>query len=242
VLLRMAHGKANALDTALLRALRDAMSRAADSEATSLVLTGSGRIFSAGVDLLKLAEGGRTYLEEFLPQLSACLRELFTFPKPAVAAVNGHAIAGGCLLACACDHRLMARGSGRIGVPELRVGLPFPLAALEILRFVLPPHRAQEVVLLGGTYEPEQALERGLLDAVVEPERLHERAAAVADDLAQTPAASFLRAKLDLRRPVMEAWARHAAAHDRETLEAWDSPRVRSAVAAYVERTLRKQC
>ena len=240
VVLRMAHGKANAFDTAFLRALRDALDRAAHSEAPSLILTGSGKIFSAGVDLLKLAEGGRPYLEEFLPELSACLWELFTFPKPAVAAVNGHAIAGGCLLACACDRRIMALGSGRIGVPELRVGVPFPLAALEIMRFVLPPHRAQEIVLLGGTYEPEQALERGLIDETVAPEQLLERAQAVAEELAALPAVSFQRAKLDLRRPVTETWARHRAAHERETLEAWASPEVQSAVSAYVERTLKK--
>ena len=238
--LRMAGKKANAMDTALLRALREALAAAAGSDARSVVLTGSGSVFSAGVDLLKLAEGGRPYLEEFLPELSACFREWFAFSKPAVAAINGHAIAGGCVIACACDYRIMAAGKARIGIPELKVGVPFPLAALEIMRFALPPHRAQEAVLRGGTFEPGPALERGFVDEVVDGKLLLDRAVAVADELASAPATSYARSKRDFRRPVLETWARHGATHDREILEAWSSPEVTRAVRGYVEKTLKK--
>ena len=238
---RMTHGKANALDTTFLRALREAISEAERSDASGLILTGTGRIFSAGVDLIHLLAGGRSYLEEFLPELSACFRELFAFPKPAVAAINGHAVAGGCILACACDRRLMARGAFRIGVPELRVGVPFPMVPLDIVRFALPPHHAREAALLGRTYEPEAALEMGMVDELVDPERLMEAAAAVAEDLASFPSASFRRVKLDLRHSMLEDWERRGPAHDRETLEAWGSDAVRRAVADYVEKTLGKR-
>jgi enoyl-CoA hydratase len=238
---RMTHGKANALDTTFLRALREAVSEAAGSDASGLILTGTGNIFSAGVDLIHLLAGGRAYLEEFLPEMSACFRELFVFPKPAIAAVNGHAVAGGCILACACDRRLMARGAFRIGVPELRVGVPFPMVPLDIVRFALPPHRAREAALLGRTYAPEAALEMGMVDELIEPERLMDVASAVAAELSAFPSASFRRVKHDLRRAVLEDWDRRGAAHDRETLEAWCSDTVRRAVADYVEKTLGKR-
>jgi enoyl-CoA hydratase len=239
--LRMTHGKANALDTEFLRALRASIASVAASDARALVLTGEGTIFSAGVDLVRLLEGDRDYLGDFLPELSACFRALFEFEKPAVAAVNGHAIAGGCILACACDRRIMTRGNGRIGVPELRVGVPFPLVPLEIIRFALPPHRAQEVLLVGRNYSPDQALEMGLVDELVESEHLLDRAVAAAEDLASIPFASYARAKRDFRRPTVETWERHAASHDRQTLEAWGGASVRGAVDDYVERTLRKR-
>ncbi len=237
---RLAHGKASALDLEFLRALRAALAEEVRSDARGLVITGRGTIFSAGVDLIRLAAGGRAYLAEFLPELSGFLRELFAFSRPVVAALNGHAVAGGFVIACACDRRVLARGAFRVGVPELRVGVPFPLAALEVLRFALPAPYAQEAILLGRTEEPDAALARGFVDELADPERLMERSLAVAREMAAVPPVSFRRAKLDLRRDVLEAWERHGADHDREMLEAWSSPEVEQAVRAYVEKTLRK--
>src|SRR4051794_27587744 len=143
--LRLAHGKASALDVELLDALLRELDGAAE-QARALLLTGTGSIFSAGVDLFRLTRDGSDYVRRFLPLLSRCLRALFAFPRPVVAAVNGHAIAGGCILALASDIRLMAEGGGRIGVPELLVGVPFPAAALEIVRFAVPPDKVQSLV------------------------------------------------------------------------------------------------
>jgi enoyl-CoA hydratase len=240
LILRLAHGRANAMDTELMRALRVALDQATRSDARAIVITGTGTIFSAGVDLFRVLEGGRAYLEEFLDQLSGAFRELFLIPKPVVAAVNGHAIAGGCIVACACDRRVMALGSGRIGLPELRVGVPFPISATEILRHAIGPRRAQEAMLMGNNVEARAAIEHGFVDELVEPPRLMPRALEIATLLAATPPASYARTKLDLRRPVRETWARLGEAHDRETLAAWDSPAVRHAVRAFVARTLEK--
>lgn len=237
--LRMAHGKANAMDVAMLRELSDALSEIERSEAGAAVLVGFGTIFSAGVDLFRILEG-RAYLLEFLPALSESLQALFAFSKPMVAAINGHAIAGGFILACACDYRVMAEGEGRIGIPELRVGVPFPLVALEIVRFALPPDVAQEAILLGRTLEPGPALARGYVHELAAPESLLDRAWAVARDLARVPPASFARAKADLRRPTMERWERSPGAVDESLVEAWASPTVQSAVRQYVEKTLQK--
>src|SRR5262245_6657115 len=118
--LRLAHGRANAMDAELCDALTEAMAQAASARA--VVLTGTGGIFSAGVDLKRLLGGGRAYLDAFLPSWSRMFERVFFHPAPVVAAVNGHAIAGGCVLAAAADRRVMASDAGRIGVTELLVG------------------------------------------------------------------------------------------------------------------------
>jgi len=239
-LLRLAHGKASAFDLEFLRALTREIEAAEADRVAALVLTGTGGIFSAGVDLVRLRDGGSEYLREFLPTLDQCFERLFFFPAPTVAAVNGHAIAGGGVLTLCCDRRLMSRGSVRIGLPELKVGVPFPTLVIEIIRATLAPAVAQEVVLHGATYDPEAALACGFVDEVVEPGRLVTRAAAVAAELASFPATSYRLTKERLRRPVREAIRRSEAADAMLTLAAWDSAEVRDAVRAYVARTLKR--
>ena len=82
----------------------------------------------------------------------------------------------GCILACMADRRLMVQERGRIGVPELLVGVPFPTTPLEVMRFVLPPQHLQEVIYGGRTYDPEEALARGLVDRLVPEQDLLARA------------------------------------------------------------------
>ncbi|HEX7809768.1 MAG TPA: enoyl-CoA hydratase/isomerase family protein, partial [Thermoanaerobaculia bacterium] len=145
--LRLNYGKAAALDLELLDAVALAIAEcAADDDIRAVILTGTGSIFCAGVDLFRITNGGREYAERFLPALGRMLLELFAFPKPLIAAVNGHAIAGGCVLALAGDYRLMAQGNGRIGVPELLVGVAFPPSVIEAIRFALPPQQLQALL------------------------------------------------------------------------------------------------
>src|SRR5262245_51897637 len=164
--LRLAHGKASALDIELLQALQDEFVGAA-KDSRAVILTGTGSIFSAGVDLFRLTREGPDYVRRFLPVLSGFVRSLFAFPRPVVAAVSGHAIAVGGILVLASDVRLMAEGDGRIGVPELLVGVPFPSAPLEVVRFAVPRHKIQELIYTGKTVRPQEALAAGLIDRVI---------------------------------------------------------------------------
>jgi enoyl-CoA hydratase len=238
--LRLDHGKVNALDTELLRDLIEALHEAERSPARALVLTGSGGSFSAGVDLWRVLDGGADYIRVFLPLLTQCIEKLFTFPRPVVAALNGHAIAGGCIVACACDRRLMAAGRGRVGVPELLVGVPFPALALEIVRAATSESVTAELALTGQTYGTEEALRRGLVDAVVEPADLLERACEVASSLAAIPAAAFALVKRQLRQPALERYRRLAPEHDARVLAAWLAPESATAIRSYLDRTLSK--
>src|SRR5262245_8485332 len=109
VVLTMTHGKANALDIEFCDAMAARFNDLRKSDTKAVVLTGQGRIFSAGVDLKRLSAGGADYIRRFLPALHRLFEAVFFHPKPVVAAINGHAIAGGCVLASLADLLLMAR-------------------------------------------------------------------------------------------------------------------------------------
>ena len=238
---RLDHGKVNAFDTELLQAFVAELGALEHADTTSVVLTGAGASFSAGVDLRRLADGGRDYIEDFLPAMTDAFFKAFTFPRPIVAAINGHAIAGGCVLACTCDVRLMAEGRGRIGTPELFVGVPFPTIAIEALRLVVPADRLQRVVYLGQSYLPDEALAEGLVDEVVPSEALLDRAVEVAARLGRIPRPSFALTKRLIRQPGQDRVVRYTRAVDSEVLETWASPAVQAHVRAYVDSTLKKR-
>ena len=130
-MVRFDHPPVNALDLDLLDDVIVTM-RGLDGP---VVITGAGRCFSAGVDLSAIVDGGAEYTDRFMTSLSAAFLAVFDHPAPVVAAINGHAIAGGCVFAMAADIRLMSAGT--IGLTELAVGAMFPMSALEICRYAM---------------------------------------------------------------------------------------------------------
>jgi enoyl-CoA hydratase len=237
--LRLAHGKASALDVELLEALlRELEGAAADVRA--VILTGTGSIFSAGVDLFRLTREGADYVRRFLPLLSRVLRALFAFPRPVVAAANGHAIAGGCLLVLAADARLMAGGGGRIGVPELLVGVPFPTTALEVARFAVPRDKVQSLIYTGRTLQPQDALAAGLIDEVVAPADLQARAQEVARQFALIPPEVYRLTKQALRAETLERIDRASEAQDQAALKVWTAAETHAHIREYLRRTVGK--
>jgi enoyl-CoA hydratase len=229
---RMEHGRVNALDLELLEALTSAVT----GTDRALVLTGTGSAFSAGVDLRRILDGGPRYTEDFLAALSRMFRAVFDHPRPTVAAINGHAIAGGCVLALACDARLMS--GGRIGLSELAVGVPFPVAALEIVRHALGPG-ADRAVLRAEVVDRDAARVLHLVDEVTWPDELGTDAVAVARELAARPADVYAAAKERLHRPAVAAMEA-AAGDDDAVLAGWTSDaargRIESALAALADR------
>jgi enoyl-CoA hydratase len=237
--LRLAHGKASAIDVELLDALVRELDGVAE-DVRALVLTGTGSIFSAGVDLFRLTDGGADYVRRFLPLLSRFVRTLFAFPRPVVAAVNGHAIAGGCVIVLACDARLMAEGVGRIGVPELLVGVPFPAAPLEVIRFAVPQDKVQSLIYRGRTLPPQEALTAGLVDEVVAPDDLLARAQEIARQLALIPPQVYRLTKQSLRAEAVQRIERASERLDQAALEVWSAAETHAHIREYLRRTLRK--
>ena len=234
--LHLAHGKVNAMSMEFCEALSARFGEI--SSARAVVMTATGRTFSAGVDLVRLLEGGAPYVREFLPVLSNMFVTVFSHPAPVVAAINGHAIAGGCVLACAADKRLMARDSGRIGVTELLVGVPFPPAAMEIMRCAAAPQFFADAIFSGATYTPAEAVARGFIHDVVEPQALLERAVAAAKALAALPPKAFALTKRQIRAPALERM--QSPALDAAIAQIWAAPETLARIRDYVARTLRK--
>ena len=236
----MTHGRANALDTEFCLAIAETFEQFG-RDVKGVVLTGSGNIFSAGVDLVRMSNEDLTYVAEFLPAFDRAILALFNYSRPLVAAVNGHAIAGGCLVACTADYRIMVDGVFRIGVPELKVGVPFPPAALEVLRFATPERYMQELASGERIYDAQEALTHGLVHKVVPALSLMETAEGEIKRLAGLQASAFSLTKAMLRRPVVDRIAYFNEVYGNQVEADWTSDETRQAIRDYVEKTLKSR-
>ena len=232
------HGPVNALDREFLVDIATTVRAIEAEDVGALIVTGRGSCFSAGADLYRVLEGGASYIGDSVQALSDTFEALFTFKRPMVAAINGHAIAGGCIIAAAADHRVMAEGDAKIGISELRVGVPFPTYALEIMRYAAAPHRLQELVLFGRSYGVDRAIELGLADEVVTADSLIETATVRARRLAAIPRGSFETMKRALRTPTIDRIAKTAPTIDGDVKSLWQSDDVTKSIERFLETTL----
>ena len=160
----MAHPNRNAVGNDLLGWLEAQLDAAGERP---LLLTGTGDAFSAGLDLREVASFDLEAMEPFLRRFDALVTRLFHHPAPTVAWVNGHAIAGGAVLALCCDHRVAQdEPKLRIGLNEVAIGACYPLKTMRIVRYRLPAHHEEEVLLGARLYGARDALRLGLLDEV----------------------------------------------------------------------------
>lgn len=237
--LRLAHGKVSAMDLelgdALIAELKDAM----DPSVKAVIVTGTGSSFSAGVDLFRLIKDGPDYARRFLPVLDEFLRSTLTFPKPLIAAVNGHAIAGGCILAAASDHRIMTEGNGRIGVPELAVGVPFPALPLQIMAARVPDGHLRDLVFTGRTVQIDEAKAMGLIDEKCPAGMLLDRATEVARQLAAMSPGAFALTKEAFYSPILDR-ARQLADLNARVADAWLQQHTYDTIRAYLDKTIKK--
>jgi len=165
-------GKVNAMSLSFFEALGAALDRAEREKPGAVVITGRPGCFSAGLDLKLLPTLPPDALQRTLLTFGRTMLRVFTFPIPTVAAVSGHAIAGGAMLAFACDLRYVADGAFRLHLNEVQIGLALPTWAMVVAQSAVPHRWHTEAILHGRPYLPADALERSLVTAVVAPERL----------------------------------------------------------------------
>lgn len=235
-MLTLSSGRVNAQDVELLDELTDVVREQQRSGEGPLVITGAGRAFSAGVDLNRVVEGRSDYTDRLVPALSNAFNAVFEFPRPTVAAINGAAIAGGCVLACACDRRLISPNA-QIGASEVRVGVAFPVAALEVMRYACGDH-AEEVLLGGRVYKADEAVTNGLAHRIVSDDLL-DAAVAEAADLGSIPAEAYRHTKVQLRAPTL-ARIRANADIDNGVRQLWGSDETLQRLGDYVESLRRR--
>jgi enoyl-CoA hydratase len=239
-ILRLAHGKVSAIDIELGEAFMREMHDAATAPISAVIVTGTGSSFSAGVDLFRVVEDGPEYGRRFLPVLDGFLRAALTVPKPMIAAVNGHAIAGGCILAACCDHRIMVEGPGRIGIPELAVGVPFPALPLQVIGARLTDAALRDLIFTGRTVQVDEAKALGLVDEKCPAGMLLDRAIEVAQRLAAIPAGAFALTKEAFYTPVLER-TKALADYNAKVVDAWMQQHTYDTIRAYLHRTIPKR-
>jgi enoyl-CoA hydratase len=220
---------ANAIDETLLADLDAALASAERDEAVrAVVLTGAGAFFGAGFDLRAPRRDAAAERELGALYRNAHLR-LLTLPKPTVAMVAGHAIAGGLVMALACDYRLGVDGDYRVGLNEVAIGASYPRVAMEIVRLRLPHARACELALGAALYPASQALRLGIVEELLPAETFAETVLRRAARLGTFPREAYAHTKATL---VADAVARvHAETDDeaRATAAVWHAPESRAA-------------
>src|SRR6266508_3695318 len=237
---RLAAGKANAISTDLLGRLQRTLDEVEASGAGAVVVTGYDHYFSAGLALPLLIDLDRSGMKQFIDYFSRTMTRLFQCPLPVVAAVNGHAIAGGCVLALQADVRIMADVDARIGLNEVQLGIGLPSLVVETLRCSVPERALVPLALEGRLFTPREALELGLVQEVVVASELETSAIARARDLGRAPHAAFAQVKAALRRPALTTLLREQAAETERWLDTWFSPEARTRLTEAVRRLSRK--
>lgn len=217
-------GKVNAINEQMVRELRECFQQLADDPGTNAItLTSQGPFFSFGFDIPELLNYSKPSFLEFLGAFTDLYAYLFGYPKPIVAALNGHAIAGGCMLALACDLRIMVSGKARISLNEITFGSSLFAGSVRMLRFAVGEKNAQAIACDGALYSAEEAERLGLVDLVSSVETLAEDAAKATRRFALKDGAAFRSIKGLLRKPVAKEIALAERSSHREFADIWYS-------------------
>ncbi len=222
----------NALGSELMQSIRDRLREAAGAP---VLLIGDGGAFSAGLNLKEVASLDPAGMKRFLALLEDLVLDLFTYPGPLVACVNGHAIAGGAVVTLCADHRVATSDpKARIGLNEVAIGVRYPPRVMALVRDRVPKWSLSRVLLGAGLHSPQTAQTLGMVDELADdPERLaRERLEA----LAAHPRDAYAAAKREIRDGVLGPTPAHQARFEREDLPAWTSPALGERIRALLAR------
>ncbi len=216
--------KVNALNEAVVEELRECFQKLADdSNVKAVILTGEGSFFSFGLDVPEFLTYSKDSFIKFLTKFTELYSYIFTFPKPVVAALNGHTIAGGCMLAIACDYRLMVSEKAKISLNELTFGSTVFAGSIKMLKFLIGGRNAELALYTGAMYSAEEAKELGLIHEVVSKENLRDSAQRVVGDFAKKDSRAFQSVKMLLRKQAGEEMKRRERDSIIEFADIWYS-------------------
>ncbi|HJQ23674.1 MAG TPA: enoyl-CoA hydratase/isomerase family protein [Blastocatellia bacterium] len=240
--LRLDRPPANALDLQFLTKLSETFAELEKrDDLRALIVTGTGRFFSAGLDLKAVPSYSADEQQRLATELNRMVGRLYGLPLPVVAAVNGHSIAGGVIVQLCCDYRVGAAGDYKIGLTEARVGVVFPVAPMAVVQSELSRPAARVAVLLARNVSPEEALAQGLLDELQPAEQLLARARAIAEEMAALPRTSFGRIKRQMRATALAKIEDAVRNQNEPVLDSWLGAETASASAEVLARNRAKE-
>ena len=238
--IRLEGGKANAMTSDLLDTIERTIDDFERSPANAAVLTGYERFFSAGLALPKLVDLDRPAMHVFIERFARTMMRVYACEKPIVAAINGHAIAGGYVLALMCDWRIVVDDRAvRIGLNETQLGIGLPAIVLEPLRAQIPASSLVTIALEGRLCSPIEAHVLGLVEAIVPTAELARIAALKAQTLAEIPRGAAAQVKRALRSPVIDSISRTAVVETERWLDTWFAPDAQLRLRAAVDKLAR---
>jgi enoyl-CoA hydratase len=232
VTLRLAGPRGNAVSSELIRDLGLALDGIEPDPDIQGILLASAhpRIFCPGLDLLEVAPLDRAGMKAFMAGFTALYRRLFAFPKPVVAAVAGHAVAGGCVIALSADHRVLRDEGAMIGLNEVRIGVPFPWGVAVLLRHTARPAVLAQAMMLGRNYAGREAVEAGLAQELAPAGQVEILARERLAEFTSKEPAALAALKGFLRGEAARSMAEGDARHMDDFLDVWFSPSARRLV------------
>ena len=230
---RLQRGVSNAINLALVSELSSLLSEAArDRQVHGLVLTSSNsKFFSIGFDLPELYDLSPQDFKVFYQAFNRLCLELYSWPKPTLAALPGHAIAGGCILAMCCDGRIIAPGRKLMGLNEIKLGVPVPYPADRILQEIVGGRNASTIMEGGEFYPPDEALALGLVDQILPAEELETAAMEKVRGIGALSPQAFALIKRNRVEPVTDRITQVLDEKEKNFMESWFSPEARALVA-----------
>ena len=219
----------NALSLELIQELAAVLETLGSDPAVQALVLGSAndKFFSIGLDLTELFGLSRDDFESFYRTFNQTCMQLYALPKPTVAAISGHAVAGGCILALCCDYRFIAAGRRLMGLNESKLGVPVPYLADCVLHSLVGSRKAREVVELGEFYDPEESLAMGMVDQVVALEDVLPLSLERARQLGTIPAQAYAIIKRNRIAGTEERIRARWEEKQRQFIECWYAPEAR---------------
>jgi enoyl-CoA hydratase/carnithine racemase len=242
VTLRLDKARGNAIDEALAEELVRICQELERDDGVRGVLFASAhpKVFCPGLDLVSLMAYDRPAMERFMGIFAEAVWALYALPRPIVAALSGHAVAGGCVLALTADERVLKRGGIQIGLNEVRIGLPLPWTVSVLLRTTVPRGALAAVALLGRNFADEEAVKVGLVDGLAPSTDFEETCLARLEEFADKDAVALRTTKAFLRRDVLSEMKAREGELMGAFLDAWFSEatreRLRQTVAALTSK------
>ncbi len=238
--LRLDRPPVNALSPELIVGLKKAIQAAPGDDARALVLSGAPGRFSGGLDVPLLLGLDRPAMAALWREFYALLGAIAASTIPIVAAITGHAPAGGTVLALFCDWRVMAEGDYRVGLNEVPVGIPLPPVIMAGLRRLVGPRQAERLAVSGGLFSPHEALALGLVDELVAPERVADRGVGWCQSLLALPAEAMTLTRRLARADLVSIFEDDLEPELQRVIAGWWSPETQRTLRALVERLRKK--